>query len=499
MSDPAPALLLVARRAGERLEELVPLVRAVREACGLDAPPSLSLHYRTRTRTLALGVAGALPGGPKGVAREVLDGWRGSWRLQAVAPPVEAVAGLLAPFDVVIPNLLDTLGALARLQEAASAARPERRRGRRYPAGTLEARFDAGGRAHSGRVWDLSTGGCFVALEAPRPPVGEVVDLVLGDAGTDAGTDVGSGAAIAARVVFHLPESRAAAFDRAPGVGLHFVGVSATARAVLTDLIGRAAEARGAQGPGRRLETRLPIILTVSLKTDAGVVECRAENLSAGGIFVATDDPPVPGTPVELRLELPGEPLPLALPATVRHLVPPGDAAGRHPGAGLAFDTLDGDLRARLDAYLTDLHRRGGARVLVVDDTAFFRTVLTDLLTGAGYEVLQAETAEAAFQVLAEEILTLDLLVLDVGLPGMSGVDLLGRIPPPWRRDRAPGAGPLGDGDRPRGPGRDPGRRRHRLPLQGRGPGDDPGDGRWPPGRDPPAAMTAARGLRSRR
>ena len=334
MSDPAPALLLVARRAGERLEELVPLVRAVREACGLDAPPSLSLHYRTRTRTLALAVAGALPGGPKGVAREVLDGWRGSWRLQAVAPPVEAVAGLLAPFDVVIPNLLDTLGALARLQEAASAARPERRRGRRYPAGTLEARFDAGGRAHSGRVWDLSTGGCFVALEAPRPPVGEVVNLVLGDAGTDAGTDVGSGAAIAARVVFHLPESRAAAFDRAPGVGLHFVGVSATARAVLTDLIGRAAEARGAQGPGRRLETRLPIILTVSLKTDAGVVECRAENLSAGGIFVATDNPPVPGTPVELRLELPGEPLPLALPATVRHLVPPGDAAGRHPGAG---------------------------------------------------------------------------------------------------------------------------------------------------------------------
>ncbi len=423
MSAPAPALLLVARRAEESLEELVPLVRAVREACGLEAPPTLSLHYRTRTRTLALGIAGALPGGPKGVARSILAGWRGTWRLQAVAPPAEAVAGLLAPFDLVIPEILDTLGALARLQEAASAARPERRRGRRFPAGTLDARFDAGGRSHAGPVWDLSTGGCFVALEPPPPPVGEVVRLVL-----TSGPGAEARAEVEARVVFHLPESRAAAFDRAPGVGLHFVGVSAAARAVLTEVIGRAAEARGAQGPGRRLEARLPVTLTVTLKTDAGVVECRARNLSTGGLFVATDDPQVPGTPVEVRLELPGEPLPLTLPATVRHLVPPGDDAGRPPGAGLAFGALTDDVRARLDAYLTDLGRRHGARILVVDDTAFFRTVLTDLLTGAGYEVLQAETAEAAFQVVAEEILTLDLLVLDVSLPGMSGVDLLGRI-----------------------------------------------------------------------
>ena len=63
-----------------------------------------------------------------------------------------------------------------------------------------------------------------------------------------------------------------------------------------------------------------------------------------------------------------------------------------------------------------------GRRVLVVDDNALMRTVLSSMLMHRGYEVLEVASAEAALDNLRQE--NFDLLILDVMLTGMSGIDL---------------------------------------------------------------------------
>ena len=65
-------------------------------------------------------------------------------------------------------------------------------------------------------------------------------------------------------------------------------------------------------------------------------------------------------------------------------------------------------------------------RVLVVDDEAKMRRALQILLGKLGLQSVAAEHGEAAVQALASE--QIDLVLTDVRLPGMSGIDLLERI-----------------------------------------------------------------------
>jgi len=64
------------------------------------------------------------------------------------------------------------------------------------------------------------------------------------------------------------------------------------------------------------------------------------------------------------------------------------------------------------------------ASVLLVDDERFARTVYSDYLRAAGYDVEVAPDAEAALALLKQR--RFDLLLTDVILPGSSGLDLLG-------------------------------------------------------------------------
>jgi len=64
------------------------------------------------------------------------------------------------------------------------------------------------------------------------------------------------------------------------------------------------------------------------------------------------------------------------------------------------------------------------ASVLLVDDERFARTVYSDYLRAAGYEVEVAADAEAALSLLKHR--RYDVLLTDVILPGSSGLDLLG-------------------------------------------------------------------------
>jgi DNA-binding NtrC family response regulator len=66
--------------------------------------------------------------------------------------------------------------------------------------------------------------------------------------------------------------------------------------------------------------------------------------------------------------------------------------------------------------------------VLVVDDEKNIRRTLQLVLEGEGYRVLGAETAAQALAILASPEAPVDLAVLDVKLPDMSGLDALAKI-----------------------------------------------------------------------
>ncbi|MBV9562338.1 MAG: response regulator, partial [Bradyrhizobium sp.] len=61
--------------------------------------------------------------------------------------------------------------------------------------------------------------------------------------------------------------------------------------------------------------------------------------------------------------------------------------------------------------------------VLLVDDSAFFRNMLTPVLKAAGYEVTTVPTAHDALAVLKTGK-AFDVVITDIEMPGMSGFEL---------------------------------------------------------------------------
>jgi two-component system, OmpR family, response regulator len=66
------------------------------------------------------------------------------------------------------------------------------------------------------------------------------------------------------------------------------------------------------------------------------------------------------------------------------------------------------------------------ATILVAEDDATTRTFLADELTADGYELLTCETAADALRLLGTKFP--DLLILDVGLPDRSGLEVVRRV-----------------------------------------------------------------------
>ncbi len=71
--------------------------------------------------------------------------------------------------------------------------------------------------------------------------------------------------------------------------------------------------------------------------------------------------------------------------------------------------------------------RAAMGRVLIVEDNVLFRNPLRASIAADGFDVLVAESAEAAEAVLAQG--AIDFVVTDLGLPGMDGAALAARHP----------------------------------------------------------------------
>ncbi len=77
-------------------------------------------------------------------------------------------------------------------------------------------------------------------------------------------------------------------------------------------------------------------------------------------------------------------------------------------------------------------------RILVVEDEALVGTVVRRLLTSMGYSVAVAPHAAGALEYLQQHARDVDLVLADVIMPGLTGVELAMRI-----REGYPGVGVL--------------------------------------------------------
>ena len=68
------------------------------------------------------------------------------------------------------------------------------------------------------------------------------------------------------------------------------------------------------------------------------------------------------------------------------------------------------------------------ATILLVEDNKDVRSIAVQVLERKGYDVLQADSGEAALELLDAENPRLDLLVTDMLMPGLSGKELHERV-----------------------------------------------------------------------
>jgi CheY-like chemotaxis protein len=207
-----------------------------------------------------------------------------------------------------------------------------------------------------------------------------------------------------------------------PGFALGLVGPSPE----ILLLLDQQAEGGGAGYEKRRAHPRYPVRAAAHVAPagsedpgDAPAGEGHAprfllENISLGGAFVRT-----------------AEPLPRETDVLLACTLPTGDAVrleGRvvfssARGMGLRWQ-LDPRAEQDLAAVVARIAARP-RRALVVDDDELFRRMISDALLDRGFEVVCAEDGAAGLQILSEELLSLDLLLVDLKMPRMDGEALL--------------------------------------------------------------------------
>jgi uncharacterized protein (TIGR02266 family) len=107
------------------------------------------------------------------------------------------------------------------------------------------------------------------------------------------------------------------------------------------------------QGPDLRTFDRFPVHLKVRFRTAQEFVEEHATNLSRGGIFIRSDDPPPVNSSVDVSINLPDGGPPVSSAGVVVHQVLPGSNV--EAGAGVQFVDASDAFRDRIDRYMASL------------------------------------------------------------------------------------------------------------------------------------------------
>jgi len=119
----------------------------------------------------------------------------------------------------------------------------------------------------------------------------------------------------------------------------------------------------------------------------------------------------------------------------------------RQSGGAIAFESEPGKgTTARVYLPVSETHKRlsaaesaslempvnGKETILVVEDETRVRKLMAGVLEARGYHVLEATRGEEALRLCQQHAGEIDLLVVDVVMPGMSGPEFVRRIVPLW-------------------------------------------------------------------
>ena len=101
-------------------------------------------------------------------------------------------------------------------------------------------------------------------------------------------------------------------------------------------------------------------------------------------------------------------------------------ACETQPGEGTEFRVYlpiikAGSPTARTASPAADQTLRGDETILMVDDEATMRDIGSKMLERKGYTVLRAASAEEALEIYAQNLDSIDAVVMDLGMPGMGG------------------------------------------------------------------------------
>jgi uncharacterized protein (TIGR02266 family) len=115
-------------------------------------------------------------------------------------------------------------------------------------------------------------------------------------------------------------------------------------------------------GQERRVLRRYPVKLVVRFGTLDQLRKEHATNISAGGMFIKTDQPPPMDATVQVTIDLPGGGRPVEAKATVVHRVTPEEARARgvEPGVGVQFVESDDRFRERIDEIIASAAKGAG-------------------------------------------------------------------------------------------------------------------------------------------
>jgi CheY-like chemotaxis protein len=177
---------------------------------------------------------------------------------------------------------------------------------------------------------------------------------------------------------------------------------------------------------GRRVR-RFSVRLPVEYIYEDRVRSERIGNLSEGGLFIESTNPPPPGTRLAMRVHAVGRTHAVQLLGCVAHTMTRAKAAatGATSGMGVEFSEPNDAVRAKLERLVGSVEQPRRVRALVVDDDRLFRVMIGSVLEDVGFTVLEAADGKEALAKLMDSLLDLQVLIVDLNLPGMMGDELV--------------------------------------------------------------------------
>lgn len=86
---------------------------------------------------------------------------------------------------------------------------------------------------------------------------------------------------------------------------------------------------------------------------------------------------------------------------------------------------IDDDNVVTLAEYFAEQNNAKALKILIADDNRVNLQVLEGILKHAGHQILAADSGEKALDILAENIDNIDMLILDMNMPDISGIEMM--------------------------------------------------------------------------